>query len=122
LPLVWAVALTACGGLDAEALAKRACRTFDQYTGVIPPGDKDPELADMTTDADAAAEKDARYAALSAAVTAWSRTARRQQTLTRNGFKSMTASENAELDALNKVSQGQYDLVAVECRKARGGQ
>jgi hypothetical protein len=93
---------------------------LDEYTGVVPPGEDAPTLDDMTADARAAAKKDARYAPLASALTAWAATAMRQQVLTEHGFQNMTASETSELDALNKVADRQFDPLAAECAKTKG--
>ena len=117
-----AFGLVACGGQDAHALANRACRTLDELTGVVPPGDKSPRLEDVTADAKAAAQKDDRFAALSSAVTEWATSVERQLELTRNGFKNMTASETAELEALNKITDGQFVPLSAQCKKAKAAQ
>ena len=123
LLLVAALALSACGGQSASSLAKKACHSLDLNTGVaVPPGeDEPPGLDKMKSQATEAAKKDNRFQALASAMAAWTETTQRQEPLYKNGFSKMTASEKAELDALEKVREAQYTTVAAECRKARAG-
>lgn len=123
LLLIGVVALSACGGQSGSSYATKACHSLDLNTGVaFPSGDKDPPGLDkMTSEAAQAAKKDIRFRALASAMTTWAARAKQEAELSKNGFSTMTASQKAELDALQRANEVQYAVVAAECKKARAG-
>lgn len=121
LLLVGVLALSGCGGQGATSLAKQACHSLDLNTGVaIPPGTDDPPGFDkMTAQAARAAKKSPRFRPLASAMVALTETQKRQEPLYKNGFDKMTPSQKAQLDALQRQYEAQYDAVATECKMAR---